>query len=281
MNNTINLTNLAAANHDRMLAETILANTKELGGIRIGYLPMSLMFVDYAYQRPTRSKVQKIAADFDDNKCGLLLVSYRNDGRFAIIDGGNRFEAARLVGKTALNCQILTDLSVQQEALVFAAQNDNRVRLTENDLLKAQVCAGDEIAIGFQNLCKEFGVRLYQSNDVGYLVCTKTARRYYAEDAAALRWVFSMICKAKWNTVRKGFSVYSITPLWNLYQDYAGHVEEIESKLLALMIPLTPQAILHKAQSLFVSHTRVEAMTSLLSCYLEGKLPLQQIESAA
>ena len=281
MNNTINLTNLAAANNDRMLAETILANTKELGGIRIGLLPMNLLFVDYSYQRPTRSKVQKIAADFNDNKCGLLLVSYRNDGHFAVIDGGNRFEAAKLIGKTALTCQILVGLTVKEEALVFAAQNENRVRLTENDLLKAQVCAGDEIAIGFQNLCKEFGVRLYQSNDVGYLVCTKTARRYYAEDAAALRWVFSMICKAKWNTVRKGFSVYSITPLWNLYHDYAGRVEEIESRLLALMIPLTPQAVLNKAQSLFLSHTRVEAMTSLLACYLEGKLPLQQIESAA
>lgn len=267
-------------NH-RIMAETILANTREIGGIRIGQLPTNLLFVDYSYQRPTRSKVQKIAADFDPQKCGCLLVSYReSDGLFAIIDGGNRFEAAKLIGETSLPCQILVGLSIEQEALVFAAQNDNRVRLTENDLLKAQVRAGDESAIGFQNLCKEFGIKLYANAPSGHLVCTKTARRYFDHDATALRWVFDMICRASWNTASKGFSVYTITPLFNVYETAHGNVNEIESKLLPVMQRLAPVAMLDKARGMFTTNTRTEAVTNLLSRIIDGTIPTQ-IEAVA
>lgn len=277
--NTITTTpyTYTTVDRDRMMAETILANTRELGKIRIGLLPLDLLFVDDSYQRPTRSRVKQIASHFDDNKCGFLLVSYREtESRFAIIDGGNRYEAAKLIGITALPCQILTGLSLEEEAAVFAAQNENRVRLTENDLLKAQVCAGDEIAIGFQNLCKEFGIKLYhngQDAKVGTLVCVKTARRLYTEDADALRWAFEMICKANWNSISKGFAVYSIVPLYNLYQAHRETANEIENKLLAVMTQVAPTVLLSKALSTFIGHTRAEAMTSLLSCVLDGHVP--------
>lgn len=263
-----------APDTDRRMAETILANTREIGSVRIGLLPLDLLFVDYSYQRPTRSKVQKIAKDFDPNKAGFLLVSYREtDAKFAIIDGGNRYEAAKLIGLPSLPCQILTDLSVEQEALVFAAQNENRVRLTENDLLKAQVRAGEESAIGFKNLCKEFGIHLYigQSHE-NRLVCTKTARRYYEQDADGLRWVFSMICRANWNTAQKGFSVYTITPLFNIYTAHAGNVNEIESKLLPAMQKIAPTLMMTKAHAIFDGYTRTAAMTSLMSHIVNGTI---------
>jgi len=260
--------------NERKMAEAFLANAWKIGNVLIGLLPLDLMMVDYSYQRPTKSRVQKIAADFNPNKCGFLLVSYREaDGKYAIIDGGNRFEAAKLIGLPSLPCQILTDLSVEEEALVFAAQNDNRVRLTENDLLKAQVRAGDESAIGFQNLCKEFGIKLYANAPSGHLVCTKTARRYFDHDATALRWVFDMICKASWNTASKGFSVYTITPLFHLYESVHGNVNEIEGKLLHVMRLYAPVAMLDKARAIFSTYTRTEAVTALLARIIDGTIP--------
>ena len=259
---------------DRIIAETILANTRTVGEIRIGFLPLSVLCVDYSYQRYSRTKVKEIASNFDHNKCGFLLVSYReNESRFAIIDGGHRFEAASLIGLTSLPCQILTGLSVEDEAKVFAAQNENRTRLTENDLLRAQVCAGDEIAIGFQNLCKEFGIKLYANTPASHLVCVKTARRIYAESPDALRWVFDMICKANWNSVSKGFSVYTIAPLYHLYCANTGNLKEIESKILPFMLQYAPQAMLTRAQDVFSGYTRTEAMTELLSVVCQGRVP--------
>ena len=64
---------------DRIIAETILANTRTVGEIRIGFLPLSVLCVDYSYQRYSRTKVKEIAANFDHNKCGFLLVSYREN----------------------------------------------------------------------------------------------------------------------------------------------------------------------------------------------------------
>lgn len=275
-----------APDTDRRMAETILANTREIGSVRIGLLPLDLLFVDYSYQRPTRSKVQKIAKDFDPNKAGFLLVSYREtDAKFAIIDGGNRYEAAKLIGLPSLPCQILTDLSVEQEALVFAAQNENRVRLTENDLLKAQVCAGDEIAIGFQNLCNEFGLRLYRNQytrdtNQPEMVCVKTARSCYAENAEAFRWVLSMIRRSGWATASKGHSVYTIKPLFNLYLANAENVNEIESKLLPIMQKIAPVVMLAKAQTAFIGYTRTEAMTSLMRHLVDGTIMALEASAA-
>lgn len=263
----------------KLISETILDNTREIGGIRIGALPLELLFVDMSYQRPSHTKVKKIAAEFDLNKCGMILVSYRSDtGLFAIIDGSHRFEAARLIGMQTMVCQILTGLSVEQEALVFAAQNENCVRLTENDLLKAQVRAGDEIAIGFQNLCREFGIKLYACADTGALVCTKTARNYFTEDAEALRWVFAMISKVKWHAVRKGYSTYSVKALWSIYHDFRDRLPEVEDKLYEILTPLTPQMLVAKAVSVFPAHTKTEATISLLSCVLDGRLPRHLLE---
>ena len=260
--------------NERKMAEAFLANAWKIGNVLIGLLPLDLMMVDYSYQRPTKSRVQKIATDFNPNKCGFLLVSYREpDGKFAIIDGGNRFEAAKLIGLPSLPCQILTDLSVEEEALVFAAQNDNRTRLDANDLLKAQVCAGNESAVGFWNLCNEFGIRLCNKGAaVNTLACIHRARKLYKENVDALRWVFSMIGKANWNTVQKGYSIYTITALFSLYR--ADAVEEIESKLVPIMLKIAPAVLLAKAEAIFFGRSRVEAMTALMGCIVDGTAPM-------
>lgn len=272
--NTIPTTYATKKTSERLIAETILANTRTVGEIRIGFLPLSVLCVDYSYQRYSRTKVKEIAKDFDHNKCGFLLVSYReNESRFAIIDGGHRFEAATLIGLASLPCQILTGLSVEDEAAVFAAQNDNRTRLSETDLLRAQIRAGDKIATGFQNLCKEFGIKLYANTPASHLVCVKTARRIYNENPDALRWVFEMIRKSNWHSVAKGYAVYTILPLYHLYCAHADDLKEIENRILPFMIHVSPQTMLTKAMSMFYGYTRAEAMTELLDAVCTNRLP--------
>lgn len=290
MTNTMNttaftpviLTDAKAANEitpDRSLAETLLANAKEFGGVRVGFLPMSMLFVDLSYQRPAQRKVRKIASEWDDNKCGFLLVSYRQDtATFAIIDGGNRFEAARLIGKTALPCQILTGLSVQKEALVFSAQNENRTRLTSTDMLKARATGGDDVAIGLQNLCREFGVRFLSSKhkgEPGILMCVQRAMFYYEEDADGLRWVFSLLQKSHWHDAHGAYGMLSLTPLYRVYQNHKrkGDLTQAFERLVPLLMQVSPKVLVTKATAVFVSHDRVAAVTSLLECYLEGLLP--------
>lgn len=275
--NTIPTTYATKKTSERLIAETILANTRTVGEIRIGFLPLSVLCVDYSYQRYSRTKVKEIASNFDHNKCGFLLVSYReNESRFAIIDGGHRFEAATLIGLASLPCQILTGLSVEDEAKVFAAQNENRTRLSTVDLLKAQVRAGDEIAIGFHQMVKEFGIKLYNNGrdtQIGRMECVKTARHLYEEDPEALRWTFSMICKANWNAIRKGLTVFTIVPLYNLYRNHADDLKEIENRILPFMYRVSPQTMLTKAMSTFYGYTRAEAMTELLDAVGTSRLP--------
>lgn len=270
---------MSAQDNDRIIAETMLQNAKEFGGVKVGLLPVSLLFVDHTYQRPAQSKVKKIAQQWDDNKAGFLLVSYREtDARFAIIDGGNRFEAAKLIGKTNLACQILTGISIEQEALVFAAQNENRSTMRQRDMLKALVCAKDAEAIAFQNLVEEFGLKTYngEHGDAGYIGGILKARNiYHVGGDVALRWIFDIINKANWYSIAKAYSASMLNVLWTIYQNHETDRTETARKLVSFLTPVTPSMLTSKAMSIFIGHGQTAAVTAFLECYLDGKLPHQ------
>jgi hypothetical protein len=83
-----------------------------------------LPFADPTYQRDLDPKrVTKMVSEFDQRLVGVLEVSARDDGRFAILDGQHRWAAtcrAHPYGTHAhLACQIHTVLSVEEEARLY------------------------------------------------------------------------------------------------------------------------------------------------------------------
>lgn len=102
------------------------------------------MFVD-EYQRILHSEeVEKIVKDFLPGKLGVLEVSEREDGRYAVIDGQHRMAALRRLGYKYARCNVVHGLSVQDEAYNFTHQRDNTKNLTARDNFKSSVIAGEE-----------------------------------------------------------------------------------------------------------------------------------------
>ncbi|MHB1155021.1 MAG: DUF6551 family protein [Eubacteriales bacterium] len=80
----------------------------------------------YDYQRDlNNSRTQRIADNFDANKVGVLTLSRRSDGTYAVMDGQHRLCAMRKLGITEVNCVVINDLTYEQEAKFFREQAKN------------------------------------------------------------------------------------------------------------------------------------------------------------
>ena len=76
------------------------------------------------YQRPVSStQVKKITSEFDENRLGVLTVSYR-DGVYHIVDGACRVHIMRNMGYTHAHTIVLTGLTDTQEAMLFIELNN-------------------------------------------------------------------------------------------------------------------------------------------------------------
>ena len=68
---------------DAVVAETIVKNSQNYNGVYYASIPLHLLNIP-TYQRQLNSSVAKIAAAWNDKKCGAITVSFR-DGKFYVI----------------------------------------------------------------------------------------------------------------------------------------------------------------------------------------------------
>ena len=133
------------------------------------------------YQRITNlNQVAGIAANFDDAKLGLLIVSER-DGKYHLIDGAHRSLAMRQLGYTHAMCIVLTGLSYEQEADYFRRQNENVRSLTPLDLYKAGLAAGDNLCLRIDEIVRANGFQIGKSKDFRTIASVQTVQTIISE----------------------------------------------------------------------------------------------------
>jgi hypothetical protein len=121
----------------------------------IGSLPVlqycspEQLLIDASYQRgleasASQALIRKIAVHWDWGLCQPLFVARRDDGRLYVVDGQHRLEAARLrTDIWQLPCVVTSFANAGDEAAAFVALNQMRRPLTQLDLFKAALAAGD------------------------------------------------------------------------------------------------------------------------------------------
>lgn len=262
----------------RAFAETFVKNATHYGEVKTAYLPLSLLYVNEDYQRKPQSHINKIAANFDENKCGFLLVSYdKPRGGFSIVDGQHRYLAAKQAGVQNLPCQILENIDSKQEALVFAAQNENVVRISVYDKFRARVFAGDPTACAVKRICNSYGISTRKQNkqneaNIKSLELAEKIYSIYGE--SGLRWVLEIIQNSGWNLLHGAYGSNVLTAMKNIYQKYSGAADEVAVILPKMLRPLTPDLVEAKAKLKYVSHGPRAAMFKLLDDMLADKVIL-------
>jgi hypothetical protein len=122
------------------------------------------LFADHRYQRPPQAPfIDKMVNSFDETLVGVLDVSYRprNSSRiYAILDGLQRFEAIKKVGKTTAYVAVYEGMSVADEAMFFYRKNKDRRSVHPFYSFRARMVAGDEKAIDINRIVESEGYKL-------------------------------------------------------------------------------------------------------------------------
>ena len=126
---------------------------------RIECVPLERIVTEQ-YQRILNMKnVAGIVKNFDPAKLGVLVVSHREDGTYAVLDGQHRLTALRRLGYDAANCIVLEGMTIQQEADYFRRQNENKQSLRINDTFNASLWAEDAESLRIKELMDKYGFR--------------------------------------------------------------------------------------------------------------------------
>lgn len=146
-----------------MMKQVILNSAIKVGEKEFINVPIELLVVPEEYQRATGNKISKIIANYDVNKLRIPIVSYR-DNEFILIDGNNRTHALLKMGYQTVTCELLRNLTIEQEADIFVTQNENVNKITPKDKLKGNALKGDQFSIDFLNICKKYKLTYNQKN---------------------------------------------------------------------------------------------------------------------
>lgn len=233
------------------LADTFVANAASFGNVKCAYLPLGLLYINRNYQRPPQNKVATIAADFDEAKCGFLLVNYdKETGAFAIVDGQNRYLAAKMAGRDCVPCQIINLSDAKHEAHVFAQQNENQVRVSMYDKFQASLFAEDPYAIQISEILKKHNVALDRhNNSFNKTKSISEIIRTFSRGPECLDWVLTILCdKSTWGKCSKALQSRWFRLFSYLYNDVSGK-PEIEASLVTFMKNVSPEYLLARARA--------------------------------
>lgn len=171
----------------------------------VQFIAVDRLQIDPGYQRSTSSQgskrlIEAMAERWDWRLCVPLLVSARGGDLF-IIDGQHRWHGARARGDIAfLPCAVGTFGNAREEAALFVAANRKRVPMTQVDLFRAAVAAGDEVAVRTQQLLEEAGLVLATGGGAsavpGEINCPRALLSLAEKDAEALGAALKALAKA-------------------------------------------------------------------------------------
>jgi hypothetical protein len=126
-------------------------------------VPISKMFVDFrthpgGYARPLKdSRVDKLVADWDRQAVGVLLLSMREDGSFATIDGHHRWQAALRLGIESLDALVFIDLTLEDEARLYRKYGDY-LKQSPLDKYHAAITEGVKEYLAIDRVVRSFGL---------------------------------------------------------------------------------------------------------------------------
>lgn len=152
---------------------TAMSATTDFG--RMVYLDLDLLFGDPRYQRVedlTSKKIKEISENWCWMACHALVVSERENGRYAIIDGLGHATAFKLANPSGLDnkgkriklpCRIVPVSNVQEEARLYELMNASTRPTKPHEQFKARHTAGHPIECAIVSILTKAGINITYS----------------------------------------------------------------------------------------------------------------------
>lgn len=197
----------------------------------LSWVDLSALVIDERYQRQItpkgRALIQRIANGWDWKRYQPILIAATTDGRFAVVDGQHRAHAAAVVGLQSLPAMIVP-MAPAEQASSFTAVNTERVALNKAAIFKAQLAAGDPIAIEAARLCEEAGCRL--------MTYAPTASQRKPGDVFVHKLILSMAANGEGEAVIAGLRAIRQSE-FGQSADYIGGLRPYDGGILLTWLP--------------------------------------------
>lgn len=165
-------------------------------GAKVRRLLVEELRVDSDYQRPqNKPQITRITQGFDPRQFGILEVSKRPGGWYAVFDGQHRLAAARQLGLKDVLCLVHENLTPRDESYLFARLQLDRKTLRPFDRFRAQLFARDPQALEIDQIARDYGFRIVSGNTGPYSISAVTSLEaiYRRGGGPLLRDVLGMI----------------------------------------------------------------------------------------
>lgn len=170
-----------------------------LNEIGVVMLPLSKLDIGKYQKDLNLDRVKRIVEKFDIHRMRPIDVSFR-DGRYWVFDGQHRANAYYLMGLTEIPAVVHKGLTYQDEAYLFARQQDEVGSINSNHKWNALVEAGDPETMEIVKLCKDWGFTVLAKNNRGNNIkCVASLRKLYREFGPAKLATILMCIGAAWD----------------------------------------------------------------------------------
>lgn len=234
-------------------ASLYLNTSVEIGHKIFCYLPVKMLKVDSVYQRPLQSTIKDIVKNWDDERCEPIVVNYRNDGYFYVINGQHRTEAARQLGIPQLVCDVFAGLSIKEEADLFSTQYEGSTKLSPIDSYRSNIVRGEKIDTLIKEICDKYGVivsdekapKVLGSLTVIRRIVTpnKKSNRTPEENLQIVEWIFDIFKKCGWEDYRDTYNADMMQSLWYVWRNNQDSLHTVKAKLIKHFSKTSPKDI--------------------------------------
>lgn len=149
---------------------------------------------DKATQRSRRSEktVKDKAENWDWVLCGAITVIEKSDGRYMVIDGGTRTEAAKSLNGSVpdMPCMVYSLAHISDRAKAFLGMNKYRTNVSAIDAHRNAVMARDPLAIKMNDIVVDCGYKVTYSGILYSFQSVATLARMVAKDEEIARNAF-------------------------------------------------------------------------------------------
>lgn len=188
--------------------------------ITTSMLPLSSLNLGKYQKDLNIERVKRIVEKFDIHRMRPIEVSLR-DGEYWVFDGQHRANAYYLMGLTEIPAVIHYGLTYQDEAYLFARQQEDVGSVNTNHKWNALVEAKDPETMEIIKLCKDWGFVVLQHNNKGNNIkCVKTLQDLYREFGPEKVGTILMCIKNAWMYMDHSTDVAIVAGIARLVRTY-------------------------------------------------------------
>lgn len=204
-----------------------------------------------SYQRePKYIKSKKISENLDLDLIGVILVSKR-DNKLWIIDGQHRVNALKLSGIKYVLCQVLENLSIEEEADKYLKLNTLRTSLNSNQKFIAKLESNNSVAKDIVKILSNYGLSYATNNGIrenNKIACLSSCEYAYKKIGPVEFDNIFKIIKAAWNNKSAALHVQIIRGLSTFIKTHREYYNI--NVLIAATKDIEPQFIIHEGSKM-------------------------------